>query len=239
MNRYIVALFSKHKKKNLPGKLKGTWFDEWMSYGYIMLLSSFIFQGMLYANWRENAVKIGIDVVITLLLSLFIQWWVGLLIAHTLNYCLNGQAVCVFFHMRAGNLKPQQFYEGTVALKKRLDRCKYVDAAISYGSLSTGQWHPSSDIDIRFIPKKGELNYWLLALWAVSARMRAFIKGYPLDMYVFTMKHTYDVMSKKEVPIIFKDVHGEHGQYYSRTMGFDEFCAMFRRMHLGDVGNES
>ena len=76
-------------------------------------------------------VKILMDVVITLLLSLVMPWWLGLLVAHTINYCINGQAICVFYHIRAGNLTAQQFYDGTVEMKERLERCKYLDAAIS------------------------------------------------------------------------------------------------------------
>ncbi len=233
MNRYIDALFSKHKKKHLPAFLTGTWFDEWMSYGYITFITSFIFQGMLYANWRDNVIKIMIDVIITIVLSaLGFPWWLALLIAHTINYCINGQAICVFYHIRAGNLSAQQFYDGTFAMKKRIDKCKYMDAAISYGSLSTGKWHPSSDIDIRFIPKKGERNYWMCMLWSVGERTRAFFTGYPLDMYVFTMKHTYNVMKKNETPIVFKDVNNEVPKYYSQLMTFDEFTEMFIREHL-------
>ena len=69
-------------------------------------------------------------------------------------------------------------------------------------------------------------------IWSVGERTRAFFKGYPLDMYVFTMKHSYDVMSKKEVPIIFKDVNNESAKYYNRVMTFDDFCEMFTQMHL-------
>ena len=98
MNRYINALFTKHKKKHLPSFLQGTWFDEWMSYGYITFITSFIFQGMLYANWRDNVVKTSMDVAITLSFSFIMPWWIGLIIAHTVNYCINGQAICVFYH---------------------------------------------------------------------------------------------------------------------------------------------
>lgn len=104
MNRYINALFTKHKKKHLPSFLQGTWFDEWMSYGYITFITSFIFQGMLYANWRDNVVKTSMDVAITLSFSFIMPWWIGLIIAHTVNYCINGQAICVFYHIQAGNI---------------------------------------------------------------------------------------------------------------------------------------
>lgn len=233
MKRYIISLLTKHKKKHLPKRLKNTWFDEWMSYGYITFLTSFILQGMLYANWRDNVIKIAMDVIIMVaLIFCGLTWWVAFLIAHTVNYCINGQAICVFYHIRAGNLTAQQFYDGTVKMKERLDKCKYLDAAISYGSLSTGKWHPSSDIDIRFIPKRGELNYWLAMFWSVGERTRAFFNGYPLDMYVFTMKHSYDVMSKNEVPIVFKDLQNEAPKYYQTLMSFEDFKVMFTKMHL-------
>lgn len=233
MHRFLRALFSKHKKKHLPRFLTDTWFDEWMSYGYITFLTSFILQGMLYANWRDNVIKIALDVIVMAALILSgLPWWIAFLIAHTVNYCINGQAICVFYHIRAGNLTAQQFYEGTVKMKERLDKCKYLDAAISYGSLSTGKWHPSSDIDIRFIPKRGELNYWLAMFWSVGERTRAFFNGYPLDMYVFTMKHSYDVMSKNEVPIVFKDLQNEAPKYYQTLMSFEDFKVMFTKMHL-------
>lgn len=236
MNRYIYALFTKHKKKHLPVFIQNTWFDEWMSYGYITFITSFLLQGMLYANWRENVIKIGLDVIITIVLSFVIPWWGGLIIAHIINYCINGQAICVFYHIRAGNLSAEQFYNGTKLMKVRLDKCPYIVAAIAYGSLSKGKWHPSSDIDIRFIPAKGELNYWKTCFWALGERIRAFFKAYPLDMYVFSMKQSYVVMSKKEVPIIFKDIENLSGKYYKKVMTFDQFGEMFILMHLKGRG---
>lgn len=232
MNSYIKVLFTKHKKKHLPKWLQGTWFDEWMSYGYITFITSFILQGMLYANWRDNVIKIGIDVAIAMALSLVMPWWMGLFIAHVINYCINGQAICVFYHIQAGSLTAQQFYDGTVRMKKRLECYDCIAAAISYGSLSTGRWHPSSDIDIRFIPKRGEWNYWKACFVGLWERTTAFFGGYPLDMYIFTMRHCYDVMSKKEVPIVFKDVHNESAKFYAERMTFDEFTDMFTEKHL-------
>lgn len=232
MNKYINALFTKHKKKHLPSFLTGTWFDEWMSYGYITFSTAFILQGMLYANWRDNVIKIGLDIIITLLLSLIIPWYLGLLIAHIINFAINGQLICVFYHIQAGNKTAQEFYNGTIAMKKRLDKCKYIQAAIGYGSLSTGKWKPSSDIDIRFIPESGEWNYWMACFWSLGERTRAFFTAFPLDMYIFSMKHSYHIMSKKELPIIFKDTHDIAPSYYKSLMPFEEFDIMFTKLHL-------
>ena len=235
MNRYIQALFTKHKKKHLPSFLQNTWFDEWMSYGYITFFTSFILQGMLYANWRDNVIKIAIDVIITFLLSFLMPWWLALLIAHIINYCINGQAICVFYHIKAGNMTAQAFYDGTVQMQERLLQDGCMAAAISYGSLSKGRWHNSSDIDIRFIPQKGELNFWKACFVGLRERTIAFFKAYPLDMYIFSMQHSYNVMAKDEMPIVFKDVNNEAPKFYSELMSFDDFKVMFQREHLNQV----
>ena len=232
MNRYIKALFTKHKKKHLPARLQGTWFDEWMSYGYITFITSYILQGMLYANWRDNVIKIGLDVIVTLVLMVVMPWWIALLIAHTVNYCINGQAICVFYHIKAGNMTAQAFYDGTVSMQERLMRYDCIAAAISYGSLSKGRWHNSSDIDIRFVPQYGEWNYWKACFVGLYERSIAFFYGYPLDMYIFTMLRTYDTMKKGELPIVFKDVNDETTRYFQEVMTFSEFQIMFKREYL-------
>lgn len=232
MNRYIKALFTKHKKKHLPLFLQNTWFDEWMSYGYITFITSFILQGMLYANWRDNVIKITLDAIITLLLMIVMPLWLAFFMAHLINYCINGQAICIFYHIRAGNMTAKAFYEGTVSMQERLLRDKCIAIAISFGSLSRGHWHNSSDIDIRFIPQKGEWNFWKACFVGLRERTIAFFKAYPLDMYIFSMKHTYDVMSKNEVPIVFKDLNNEAPNYYTQLMSFDEFDEMFTTKHL-------
>lgn len=232
MNRYFDALFKKHKKKHLPKFLTGTWFDEWMSYGYITFITSFILQGMLYANWRDNVIKIGLDVIITLALMLLMPCWGAFLIAHAINYCINGQAICVFYHLKAGNMSAKKFYDETCALKERLDQYDCINAAISYGSLSVGRWHNSSDLDIRFVPAKGEWNYWKACFAGLRERTICFFRVYPLDMYIFTMKRTYKTMKKGERPIIFKDKTNENKQYFEERVTYEQFQEMFTTMHL-------
>lgn len=232
MKRYIISLFTKHKKKRLPQWLQNTWFDEWMSYGYITFISAFIFQGMLYANWRENIVKLGIDIIIIAFLYFIIPWYWALLFAHLINFCLNGQFLCVFYHINAGNNTPQKFIICVDSLKDRLEHTTTVNAAIAYGSLSKGKWRPSSDIDIRFIPKTDELAFWKACIWAVKARIIAFFQGFPLDLFVTTMETAYQQMNKDEMPIIFKDPDNISAKYYNERMSYEDFKELFVRNHI-------
>lgn len=232
MNRYIKALLTKHKKKSLPQCLKNTWFDEWMSYGYITFISAFIFQGMLYANWRENVIKIALDIIIGGVFFLFLPWYLAALIAHSMNFCLNGQFLCVFYHIDAGNNTPQKFLACTEDLKNRIENTDAIIAAIAYGSLSKGKWRPSSDIDMRFIPGRGEWAFWRACFWAVKARAIAFFKAFPLDMFVTTMNMAYKQMNKDEMPIIFKDTECVSESFYQHSMSYDEFGELFIHTHI-------
>lgn len=229
MTKYIEVLFTKHKKK-LPKRFQGTILDEWIKYGFLTILSAWTFQGMLMLNWRETLIKLTLDAVVTVIL-----WCMGVpvilafLIAHTLNYMFNGQAKAVYNHMGAGNKPAKSFYEGTVAMKQRIDNAKCIDAGIAFGSLSRGCYKPSSDIDIRIIPAQGEWNYWKTCFWAVKERCIAFATGYPLDMYVFTLPVTQKLMRSDELPIMVTERDECARQAYPERVEWDEWCAIFRQ----------
>lgn len=232
MNSYIKVLFTKHKKK-LPRKLQGTIFDEWIRYGFLTVISAWVFQGMLYANWRENILKIGADILVTILLAFIMPWWCGFLIAHTLNFMLNAQAKAIFNHMGAGNKPAIDFYEGVVAMKKRIEKTSCLEAAIAYGSLSRGCYKPTSDIDVRFIPKAGEWNFWKACAWTFRERVISFFTGFPLDSYVFSLEHTQKVMRSDELPIIVVERNNIAKEVYSERVEWEEWCKVFKNeQHL-------
>lgn len=69
-----------------------------------------------------------------------------------------------------------KFYDDTIKMYNRLQKDSCIAVAISYGSLSKGKWHNSSDIDIRFIPQKGEWNFWKACFVGLRERALAFLK---------------------------------------------------------------
>lgn len=228
MTPYIKVLFQKHKKK-LPKKLQGTFMDEFIRYGFMTILSAWIFQGTLYANWRDNIVKWFLDIFITILLSLIMPWWLGFLIAHTLNYCFNAQAKAVYNHMGAGNKPAIEFYKGVQAMKIRAEKTKCLAAVIAYGSLSRGCYKPTSDIDVRFIPQPGEWNFWKATFWTLKERCIAFLTGFPLDAYVFSLKHTKEIMRSDELPIIILEHANFTKEIYPKRVEWKEWCDLFEK----------
>lgn len=225
---YIKVLFTKHKKK-LPKKLRGTVFDEIIRYGIVTIISAWVFQGTLYANWRDNFVKFLLDIIFTLLFSIVMPWWIGFLIAHTLNYCFNAQAKAVYNHMGAGNKSASDFYKGVIAMKKRAEKTDCLAAVIAYGSLSRGCYKPTSDIDVRFIPKHGEWNFWKATFWTLKERIISFATNFPLDSYVFSLEHTIKVMRSDELPIILLERDGFAQKAYPDRIEWKEWCEVFKK----------
>lgn len=223
----LKVLFSKHKKI-LPKKLQGTFLDELMKYGIMIIISAWIFQGMLYMNWRELTLKIIIDLILVVILSMILPIWLAFLIAHTLNYMFNGQCIAVYNHM-GGKGKAMDFLIGIEKMKNRIEAVPYIDSAIAYGSLSRGCYKPTSDIDIRIAPINGELNWWRTCIWAVKERIIAFLNGFPLDMYVFTVEHTTKVMKTDEKPIVIKGDDMKINKYYNAIIQYNDFVDIFKK----------
>lgn len=229
MNKYISVLFTKHKKK-LPKRFQGTILDEWIQYGFLTILSAWTFQGMLMLNWREIVIKLILDaILIGIFFAMGIPLFVAFLMAHTLNYMFNGQAKAVYNHMGAGNKSAKSFYEGTVAMKKRIEKADYIDAGIAYGSLSRGCYKRSSDIDIRIIPADGEWNYWKTCFWALKERCIAFVTDYPLDMYVFTLPVAQRLMRSDELPIMVVEKNQCARQTYPKRVEWRDWCEIFKK----------
>jgi predicted nucleotidyltransferase len=74
-----------------------------------------------------------------------------------------------------------------------------VKSALLYGSYSRGSFSPTSDIDLRIIPKENKL--FQAALITAYLRIHSFFKRMPLDVFLFENEKMLDQMSKKETPI--------------------------------------
>lgn len=234
MNKFSV-LFKKHKK-HLPAGLQGTAVGELCRYGWAIFLSAWIFQGMRISNWRENAIRIAIDVILTCsVLPFSTEWWVLLLafvISHSLNFMFNGQFFAMFTHMGATGVTAEKFLDRTIRIAEEAKTKKFCAAAVAYGSLSRGCFKSTSDIDLRLVPAEGESNWWKLALWAISLRARAFCWGYPLDMYCYDANILTKKMRSDELPIILDEKNGCMQSVYPERVEFDEFVKRFRNNNL-------
>jgi predicted nucleotidyltransferase len=133
----------------------------------------------------------------------------ALLIAHTANLLANG-------HLRAAMKWHGHSYDPDVrdrsitAIARRLARLGSVQDVFIYGSLSRGDFGPSSDLDLRVLRTPGAMN-GIAACGAVAAeRFRAMVTGVPLDIFVWDSPSRAQSMRQDEQLARLADWCREH-----------------------------
>lgn len=227
---FITILFKKHKK-HLPSCLKNTFIGSFLSYGFMILLSAWILQGIRIMNWRESILKIGFTCLFTIMfICLNVPFFLSFVIAHTLNFALNGQLFAMYTHMGATGVRAEKFLKDTIRLSKMIEKKKFIRASIAYGSLSRGCYKRTSDIDIRLIPAKG--GWWATAFYAVWLRTWAFFAHYPLDMYCYDPEVVIKKMRSDELPIMVNERNKCMMPWYPERVEFDEFVKIFTNTNI-------
>lgn len=228
MVKLITVLLKQHNK-HLPKPIDNTALGELLRFGFSIFISAWIFQGMLHMDKREAILKISLDFALTIILIFIgLSWWISLFIAHSLNFAFNGQWFAMYTHMGATNVTPEKFIQYIVKMQRRLEKCSFIDDAIVFGSLSRGIYKSTSDMDIRVCPKHGAVNWIKAILWGVVERFRAFVYGFPLDMYIFDLVTVTQKMRSDEPPIIFVNHSKLLGTTYNSTISFNDFTNIFR-----------
>lgn len=230
--KFITVLFRKHKK-NLPKKLQGTWFGELCRFGFMIFLSAWILQGIRIMNWREATLKVALTVIPTaILIMLGVHYVLAFIIAHTLNFAFNGQLFAMYTHMGATHVSRQHFLETTKQFAQVCATKSYLNAAIAYGSLSRGCFKSTSDIDMRLIPRNGEWNWWKSVLFAFRLRIISFLRGYPLDLYVYAPDVVTKRMRSDELPVMLFERDKYMCPWYPDRVELNEFIDVFSRINL-------
>jgi len=228
--KFITVLFQKHKKK-LPPRLQGTWIAEFYRYGFMIFLSAWVLQGVRITNWREVVIRYAIDIVLmSIMMLLGIHWLLAFVIAHTLNFTLNGQLFAMYTHMGATNVTPESFLANTIEISKKIEKHSFIRASIAYGSLSRGCYKSTSDIDIRLIPADG--GWWATAFYAVWLRTWAFFAKYPLDMYCYDPDVVIKKMRTDELPIMVNEHDKCMLKWYPERVEFDHFVKLFTETNI-------
>jgi len=227
------------KRKKLPGFIKNPVLIEIFQSRPGRIFTNWVLQGMLIMNPVEIVYKLLVDVVLMLILLgsplyLLNVYDVGVtfLIAHTINWIINGQPIALMMHLDVGKNNAENFISYIEKLEKRVVKQKYLAACASYGSLSVGNYKPTSDIDIRVIVKSDMWSKIRAANFCFIERVRAFLFFFPLDLYALTIDEVQVRMSAKEPPVVFYDPTGILKATYSELISFEEFDKNFREIVL-------
>lgn len=198
------------QEKDYYAKVKAPWMQSIVGHKAGALMVHWVFQGMLYMDPTERLFKIGLDLALLLVIGVPLSTWLplplalasGAVAAHTLNFMFNGQIYGVLKHFGSVYNTWDAFNDEVERLRHRAAHEPSIEFAAIYGSVAREEWSPASDIDLRIVRAPGLRSAWRACWFAVQERARAFVKGFPLDMFVLDEYQSLNKLAEKRHPVI-------------------------------------
>lgn len=170
-------------------------------------------QGIHSLDKGERAFRVSLELFIIICLvvsfkiffrdlSLLNITFLIFLVIHSLFYIFDG-TFWVYMILSFNKLKnPGILPLLTFAVKVKFMLYKFCELIIIYGSISRGEFHKRSDLDMMAVRKKGLRGFF--SLWmAIIVRGYAFLQGIPLSLYILdTIDELPKRVRKDEKPII-------------------------------------
>ena len=176
-----------------------------------VIAANWVFQGTLIMSASERIFRFLFELVMTVTLFVLMSQFVplvenlalSLIIAHTIDWSFNGNfwATQKFFGRKTDPNK-------LIGVLRKLTKTEHhqVAAIAVFGSLSRGQFSPSSDLDMRVIRQKGFLGWIRTNLFVLKLRATSFIKKMPIDILILdNASQTYEHISCSESPVVIYD----------------------------------
>jgi hypothetical protein len=175
-------------------------------------------QGFFYLDRTQRIGRVVFEIVPTAVLAGLIGgiggiplsnvwlWCAGLFLAHTLNWVLNGNwwAGMLFAFPRLRNRGERATCAYLNDMADRLRRDRAISGAMIFGSVSRGQWHERSDLDMRLLRRPGVWNGVAGVLILLRERWIALWSRQPLDIYLADGIPFLKRMRADEPPIFLK-----------------------------------
>jgi predicted nucleotidyltransferase len=159
------------------------------------LARNWLHQAMTYMDTGERSFRVAIELLeISVLAFVFLSVGVGHLtsilgacvLVHTFNWITNGLfwSVMLFSFPNMRNAGEYRTCEYLNKMTERLKGIESISGLALYGSVSRGQWHERSDIDMRILRKPGFGNLISAAACMMRERFIALLHKQPMDMYL-------------------------------------------------------
>ena len=165
-----------------------------------VLLRYWLIQGVVYMNWVERLHRFALEALLIVPLAWLFgllgggmwAWIAALLAGHTLSAIFNGHPFAVLVHDAGVRsvcyYRDRDRFLGYVEdLQARLERGRpdCLAGALVFGGIVRGVLRPTSDLDARYIAMPGVWNALRTAHLVFIERLRATLRGFPMDIYMF------------------------------------------------------
>jgi len=175
-------------------------------------------QGFFYLDRTQRIGRVIFEMVPTAIIAWLIStiggaplssiwpWCGGLFISHTLNWVLNGNwwagTLFTFPSLRNPGERATCDYLNRMAGRLKNDRA--ISGVMIFGSVSRGQWHDRSDLDVRLLRRRGVRNGIAGVLVLSRERVIALWTRQPLDVYLADDIPFLKRMREDEPPVFLK-----------------------------------
>jgi len=180
------------------------------------ILSHWLFQSILYMDNTERLLRLLLELIlcafIFLTMNLFdlkVNFFVLILISHTLMFLINGQIFVVLKNASISMHGRDQKINYTINLLDKAKRVRAIKSIYICGSMVRGQFNDGSDIDIRVLRHPGLINAICSFIFVFKERFLANVNFIPLDIYIIDSVNHLSKLRKDEKAKEANELHLE------------------------------
>lgn len=201
---------SRPKAKSFPIAAAPRWLAAALQSCPAILAINWCLQGMRGMDRGELAFRLGLEAILWALLVPALGPWSALLLAHSLNFLVNGQVwvcarYCLLWHRSPAAL--DRFLAEVVTQLRSLP---WLAEAVCIGSCAEGAVarHDRADIDLRLIAPSGPRGWLKVNLLLLGLRARALVRLVPLDLYAYDSPASLERFRQDEALLVVLDRQG-------------------------------
>jgi predicted nucleotidyltransferase len=206
-----------------------------------VLLSNYIFQGILYMEKTEFLFKICFELIVfvflfllfaTLITTTAYSFVLALVLAHTCNWLFNGHLFVLGRYLGFTRNSPVRFIDYPEGIRQRLSKRTSIQAVAFFGSLSRNGFSTNSDLDVRVVSEVNGRSNFAACFWTFLERSVALFNKYPLDVYVISKKESLLKLREDEYPVVLFDKTGYFASFYGTFREYSDFRKDFLKKYV-------
>lgn len=201
---------SRPKAKDFPVAIRSPRLAALLQSCPVILAINWVMQGMRGMDRGELAFRLGLEALVWVALAPLAGPLAGLLLAHSLNFAINGQVwVCARYCLlwRRDPAALDRFLAGVADELRRLVWLEEVVCIGSRGAVGATR-HDRADLDLRLIAPRGFAGWLRVNLLLLSLRARALVRLIPLDLYAYDSPASLDRFRQDEPLLVILDRRG-------------------------------
>lgn len=176
---------------------------------------NWLHQALSYMDKGELSVRLVFESIELYLVWFLLKKWFGdtgslsllgiaFVFVHTWNWVTNCLfwSVIIFTFPKLRNPGAHKTIKYLNTMRQRLADKKCIAGIAIYGSVTRGEWHDRSDIDIRLIRQPGIVSLWCAAILTMQERFRALLNRQPMDLFLADGIDFLEKMRSDEIPLL-------------------------------------